>query len=109
MSASELEKLERELKPLVKLIGAIRFLVAACFACITAIGTGAVWVSGQASAIAANAAAVKSIAEERKVTTAEWTVWRRQKDEADTKLITLLENQQRLLESHQRWIERQRQ
>lgn len=115
MSARELEQLEKELRPLVNLIGMIKALVATSIACVVAVVVGAVWVANQTNAIASNATAianstseVRSMAEDRKATLAEWTAWRRVKDETDTKLTAIAENQQKLIESHQRWMEKER-
>lgn len=107
MSVTELERLEQELKPLVRFLGMVRVMVGVCFACLAAVIGGAIWVSNQTSAIAAHSSDIKAIIDDRKLMLQEWTTWRRAKDEADTKMIILLENQQRMLEAHQRWIERQ--
>jgi hypothetical protein len=107
MSVSEFERLEKELKPLVKFLGMVRVMVAASIATVVFVISGSLWVFNQTSAIASHSKEIQAINEDRKQVVREWMEWRRIKDEADTKLITLLENQQRLLESHQRWIERQ--
>lgn len=108
MSAKDLEILEKELRPLVGLIGMIKAMVATSVACVLFIIAGAVWVTNQTSAIASNASDVRTIMDDRKSTLAEWTVWRRDKDATITKIVVIAENQQRLLESHQRWMEKQR-
>lgn len=104
--ASAKSLFEEEIRPLLKLLSLIKVLVGMCIACLAFVVGGAIWVSNQANAIAANSRDVRSIVEDRKNSLKEWTEWKRSKDENDTKIFAILEAQQNIINQQQRFLER---
>lgn len=106
MAPEELDKLAKNIDRLHSLLGLARLLVGGFWACLVAFGGVAVWVNNTTVALASTQKEIHEISKDRTEVLREWGQWRARKDETDTKLIQMMENQQELIRRQQMILDR---
>ena len=106
MSPDDLDRLSKNIDRLHALLGLARLLVGGFWACLVAFGGVCVWVNNTTVALAATQKEIHDMASVRAEQLKEWGQWRAKKDEMDTKLILMVENQQELIRRQQMILDR---
>lgn len=106
MPPEELDKLAKNIERLHSLLGLARLLVGGFWACLVAFGGVAVWVNNTTAAVSSTQKEIHQIAVDRAEVMREWGQWRARKDETDTKLIQMMDNQQEMIRRQQMILDR---
>jgi len=106
MPPEELDKLAKNIDRLHSLLGLARLLVGGFWACLVAFGGVAVWVNSTTVALATTQREISSIKQDRSDVLRDYATWRSKKDEIDTRLMQMIENQQELIRRQQVILDR---
>lgn len=106
MPPEELDKLAKNIDRLHSLLGLARLLVGGFWACLLAFGGVCVWVNSTTVALAQTQRELSGIRIDRAEVNKDYALWRSKKDEIDTKLIQMLENQAELIRRQQTILDR---
>lgn len=106
MPPEELDKLAKNIDRLHSLLGLARLLVGGFWACLVAFGGVAVWVNSTTIALATTQKEITSIRQDRAEVLRDYATWRAKKDEIDTKIIQMLDNQQAMILRQQQILDR---
>lgn len=106
MSTDELDKLSKVAERIGSFIEAARIVVGAFIAVIIAIIGVALWVKSTNDGLAQTQEQIHSFSADYSMQMREISDWRRSKDEIDTRLTAIVENQQKQLDHIQRENER---
>lgn len=102
MTPEQIESLEKGVTNMVKILSMLRLIGALILGCLTVSGSVAVWAYSTTTVLAETRATVADINKERKENTIEWVAWRRVKDENDTRMIAILDAQQKIIDRIER-------
>lgn len=83
----------------------LRFIAAAVCALFALIIAGAFWVHDTTKGLAETQARQTALIDDRKASQTEWFAWRRAKDEIDTRLTTITEGLQKIVDHQQKQID----
>ena len=106
MPPEELDKLAKNIDRLHSLLGLARLLVGGFWACLLAFGGVCVWVNTTTVSLAASQREISTIKADRAEALKDYQVWRSKKDEIDTKIIQMLDNQQAMILRQQQILDR---
>jgi hypothetical protein len=106
MPPEELDKLAKNIDRLHSLLGLARLLVGGFWACLVAFAGVAVWVNSTTVALATTQRELAAIKIDRADVLKEYATWRAKKDEIDTKIIQMLDNQQAMILRQQQILDR---
>lgn len=106
MPPEELDKLAKNIDRLHALLGLARLLVGGFWACLMAFGGIAIWVNNTTVALASTQKEIQAISRDRAEVMKDWGQWRAKKDETDTRLMQMMENQQELIRRQQMILDR---
>lgn len=106
MPPEELDKLAQNIDRLHSLLGLGRLIVGGLLSCLMAFAGVAIWVNNTTTALAATRAELRAIAADRADTMKDWGAWRAKKDETDTKLIQMMDNQAEMIRRQQQILDR---
>lgn len=98
MSKEEIALFERRMAQIAQMAQLVKILTGCLLACVTAIGYAFVWVNQTTTGLASTKQELREIVDSRKETLKQWEAWKSSKDEIDTRLTTILENQQHMLD-----------
>ena len=106
MTNEEWERVESSLQTVGKFAGLLKTIIGAGAIVVTSLVGMLLWVHTVTNGLAQVQDAQLAADSERKMTITQWTEWRRVKDETDIRMVTAIENMQRLLERQQSQIDR---
>lgn len=106
MPPEELDKLAHNIDRLQSLLGLAKLLVGGFWACLVAFAGVAVWVNSTTVALATTQKEIASIRQDRAEVLKDYAAWRAKKDEIDTKIIQILDNQAEMIRRQQTILDR---
>jgi len=106
MPPEQLDKLASQLDRVESLVKIAQIVIGMVVAAVSGLITVALWVNNTSTALAATRAEVQTLSKERVESVKEWSAWRSKKDEVDTRVLQILEGQQRILDRQQTVLDR---
>jgi|DEB19_MinimDraft_2_1074335.scaffolds.fasta_scaffold02116_4 hypothetical protein len=106
MPPEELDKLAKNIDRLHALLGLARLLVGGFWACLLAFGGVAVWVNTTTVALATTQRELNALRVDRAEVLKDYQIWRAKKDEIDTQIIQMLQNQAEMIKRQQMILDR---
>lgn len=88
------------------MLGIARIVGSMVVASVGGLITVAIWVNSTTTSLAQTKEDVKLLMVDRSETLREWSSWRVRKDETDTRMLQILESQQKLIDRQQTILDR---
>ena len=106
MPAEELDKLAKNIDRLHARLGLARLLVGGFWACLLAFGGVAVWVNTTTVALATTQRELNALRFDQGEVMKDYQIWQAKKDEIDTQIIQMLQNQAEMIKRQQMILDR---
>jgi len=106
MNPDTIERVEKMMNQFNTLLSLAKSLFGVMVAVVSAIVGMAIWVNNTSNAVAATSDSLNRISVERQMELKEWGQWRNRKDEIDTRMVVLLENQQMMINRIQMQVDK---